>query len=204
MGFRPDLDNAVLVDTLVRYGVPIWNGVRSARHAGGSGGCERLLRRCARDEPPQSDSQSADPTTREATGRVAAGPDDPFCFASPTRAALTWSRRGARSRPRPGRASHHRCQTQAGRSPAHHDHAAVASMIFEPVVLPTWRRTGCARPHRHPRCAGIQFAREGFDLAIRTGALAESSVHRPADRRALRSVYTASPRWVAAHRGLQS
>src|SRR5918996_1582568 len=83
-------------------------------------------------------------------------------------------------------------------------HAALASMIFEPVVLPYMANNPDVSVHIDTSMRRIDLAREGFDLAVRAGIgpLAESSFIA---RRigTTPSVYTASPRWVATLRGLR-
>src|ERR687891_830175 len=83
-------------------------------------------------------------------------------------------------------------------------HAALASMIFEPVVLPYMANNPDVSVHIDTSMRRLDLAREGFDLAVRTGIgpLAESSFI--ARRIGMTpSAYTASPRWVATHGGLR-
>src|SRR5918996_848196 len=83
-------------------------------------------------------------------------------------------------------------------------HAALASMIFESVVLPYMANNPDVSVHIDTSMRQLDLAREGFDLAVRTGIgpLAESSFI--ARRIGMTpSAYTASPRWVATHGGLR-
>jgi DNA-binding transcriptional LysR family regulator len=83
-------------------------------------------------------------------------------------------------------------------------HAALASTIFESVVLPYMAHNPDVSVHIDTSMRRIDLAREGFDLAVRTGigSLAESSF--VARRIGLMpSIYTASPRWVATHGALK-
>ena len=83
-------------------------------------------------------------------------------------------------------------------------HAALASTLFEPVVLPYMSSNPDVSVHIDTSMRRIDLAREGFDLAVRTGIgpLAESSFI--ARRIGMTpSAYTASPRWVATHGDLR-
>jgi DNA-binding transcriptional LysR family regulator len=83
-------------------------------------------------------------------------------------------------------------------------HAAMASTLFEPVILPYMANNPDVSVHIDTSMRHIDLAREDFDLAIRTGIgpLAESSfmVRKIGTTP---SVYTASPRWLATHRELE-
>jgi LysR family transcriptional regulator, regulator for bpeEF and oprC len=81
-------------------------------------------------------------------------------------------------------------------------HAALASMIFESVVLRYMANNPDVSVHIDTSMRQIDLAREGFDLALRTGPLAESSfIARRIGM--MPRIYTASPRWVATHGGLR-